>query len=259
MYRFALKLEYNGKPFCGWQSQPNSLSVQTAVENALRKLEPSIKKIYAAGRTDAGVHALGQVVHCELQKDWNTFRLREALNYYLKPLPVVVIDSVKVSQNWHARFSAIERHYLFRLVCRRTPVTHEKGLVWQIKHELDVIAMRKACAYLVGNHNFTTFRSKMCQAKSPVKTLDGLEVESFNGWSGMEIRFKFRARSFLHNQVRSIVGSLERVGAGVWQPLDIKRALQSCDRSACGPVSPPHGLYLTRVRYLHDPFIVHGS
>ena len=255
MPRYALKIEYDGSPFVGWQRQRSQVSVQGSVETALSKLENKKHKIAGAGRTDAGVHARSQVAHCDLEKEWQPFRLSEALNFHLRPLPIAVIDCALVNSDWHARFSALERKYLFRLLVRRAPSTHEAGLVWQIGHSLDLSKMLEASKYLLGKHDFTTFRSSMCQAKSPIKTLDELKIDRITGWSGDEFRFQLRARSFLHNQVRSFVGTLERVGAGSWSPFDVKKALEAKDRSACGPVSPPQGLYLTDVIYETDPFV----
>jgi len=255
MPRYALKIEYDGSPFVGWQRQRSQVSVQGSIETALSKLENKEHKIAGAGRTDAGVHARSQVAHCDLDKEWQPFRLSEALNFHLRPLPIAVIDCALVNSDWHARFSALERKYLFRLLVRRAPSTHEAGLVWQIGHSLDLSKMLEASKYLLGKHDFTTFRSSMCQAKSPIKTLDELKIDHITGWSGDEFRFQLRARSFLHNQVRSFVGTLERVGAGSWSPLDVKKALEAKDRSACGPVSPPQGLYLTDVVYETDPFV----
>jgi len=254
MPRYALKIEYHGGPFAGWQRQAVHPSVQEAVERALRRLEPDAPGIAAAGRTDAGVHATGQVAHCGLAKDWEPFRLSEALNYHLKPDPVAVLAVARVAEDWHARFSAVERRYLYRLVSRRAPATHEKGLVWRVAHDLALGPMQEAAAHLVGKHDFTTFRSTMCQAASPEKTLDELAVEKVPRPHGTEFRFHVRARSFLHNQVRSFVGTLERVGAGAWEPADVKAALDARDRAACGPVAPPDGLYLAGVGYPEDPF-----
>lgn len=254
MPRYALKVEYHGAPFAGWQRQADQPSVQGAIETALAKLEPRDHTIAAAGRTDAGVHATGQVAHCDMDKDWDPFRLSEALNYHLKPQPVSIVACAQVDDDWHARFSAGERQYLFRVLCRRAPATHDAGLVWQVSHDLDAGAMQQAADHLLGLHDFTTFRSTMCQAQSPVKTLDQLDIETISRPDGMEYRFHVRARSFLHNQVRSFVGTLERVGAGAWDPIRVKDALEAADRSACGPVSPPQGLYLARVGYDDDPF-----
>jgi len=255
MPRFALMIDYDGGPFSGWQRQAQGQpSVQAAVESALARLEPGAHTIAAAGRTDAGVHATGQVATCDLARDWDPFRLSEALNFHLKPAPVAVLRAVRVADDFHARFSAIERRYLFRLVVRRAPVTHDRGRVWQVQNPLDLTAMQQGAAHLLGTQDFTTFRSTMCQAKSPVKTMDEITIATQPCAGGTEYRFALRARSFLHNQVRSIVGTLERVGAGAWAPGDVARALAARDRAACGPVCPPQGLYLTGVGYAPDPF-----
>lgn len=256
MPRFALKVEYHGKPFAGWQRQKDQPSVQGAIEDALARLEPGPHTIAAAGRTDTGVHGLGQVAHCDLQKPWTPFRLSEALNFHLKPAPVAILDCTEVDPEWHARFSAIERQYLFRILVRRAPATHDAGQVWQVNNDLDVEAMQQGANHLLGNHDFTTFRSSICQAQSPQKTLDELRIERVAGLSGPEVHFHVRARSFLHNQVRSFVGTLERVGAGAWDPVDVKMALEAKNRAACGPVCPGHGLYLARVGYPVDPFAI---
>lgn len=254
MPRYALKVEYNGAPFSGWQRQADQRTVQGAIEDALSRLEPGAHTIAAAGRTDAGVHALGQVAHCDLVRDWETFRLSEALNYHLKPDPIAITACAQVPTDWHARFSALERQYLFRLLMRRAPATHDAGQVWQISRDLDIQAMQEAASFLLGKHDFTTFRSSICQSASPVKTLDALEVRAAEGLSGPEVHFHVRARSFLHNQVRSFVGTLERVGSGAWEPKDVQQALAARDRAACGPVSPPEGLYLAKVIYPDGPF-----
>ena len=254
MPRYALKLEYDGAPFAGWQRQADQPSVQGAVEAALSRLEPDVPSIAAAGRTDAGVHATGQVAHCDMARDWDPFRLSEALNWHLKPAPVAVVAAARVPEDWHARFSAIERRYTYRVICRRAPLVHEAGRAWHVRGDLDLAAMAEAGQHLIGRHDFTTFRASICQAKSPVKTLDDLRVEAAALANGREIRLHLRARSFLHNQVRSIVGTLERVGAGAWTPDDVARALAAADRAACGPVAPPDGLYLTGVGYPEDVF-----
>lgn len=255
MPRYALLVEYNGAPFAGWQRQNDQPSVQGAIESALAKLEPRAHTIAAAGRTDAGVHAHGQVAHCDMEKDWDPFRLSEALNFHLKPAPVAILDCAQVADDWHARFSAVERRYLFRLIARRAPLTSEAGQLWRVNNPLDTQAMQAAANTLIGEHDFTTFRSSICQAKSPLKTLDELRIETVARHAGIEYRFHVRARSFLHNQVRSFVGTLERVGAGAWTPSDVNNALAAKDRSACGPVSPPHGLYLAAVKYPQPPFV----
>ncbi|WP_111733357.1 tRNA pseudouridine(38-40) synthase TruA [Roseovarius amoyensis] len=259
MPRYALRIEYDGAPFSGWQRQADRPSVQGAIEAALGRLEPGPHTIAAAGRTDTGVHALGQVAQCDLQKDWDPFRLSEALNHHVKPQPVAIVACARVADDWHARFSAIERRYLFRLLMRRAPTVHDRGRVWQVPRVLDVALMREGAAHLVGHHDFTTFRSSICQAKSPVKTLDEITIEEVKGLAGPELWFRLRARSFLHNQVRSIVGTLERVGAGAWAPGDVAKSLAARDRAACGPVCPPQGLYLAAVRYPQDPFAGTGA
>jgi len=254
MPRYALLVEYHGAPFSGWQRQNDHPSVQAAIEAALAKLEPGAHTIAAAGRTDAGVHATGQVAHCDLARDWDPFRLSEALNFHLKPAPVAIVACAQVAQDWHARFDAVERQYLFRLIARRAPLTSEAGQIWRVNHELDADAMQAGADRLIGHHDFTTFRSSICQAKSPVKTLDELRVTAIPRRIGTEYQFYVRARSFLHNQLRSFVGTLERVGAGAWTPDDVTRALVARNRAACGPVCPPQGLYLAGVRYPVDPF-----
>ena len=254
MPRYAFLVEYDGSPFAGWQRQSGLPSVQETIETALSRLEPGPHTIAAAGRTDTGVHGSGQVAHVDLIRDWDPFRLSEALNWHLKPAPVAVLAAARVDDDFHARFSALERRYLFRLVARRAPVTHERGRVWQVLNALDAEAMRAGAAHLIGRHDFTTFRSTMCQSASPVKTLDEIAIDEIAIPQGREYRFAVRARSFLHNQVRSIVGTLERVGAGSWPPDRVAEALAARDRAACGPVCPPQGLYLTGVGYPQDPF-----
>lgn len=254
MPRYALKIEYDGALFHGWQKQTSHASVQQAIEEALRKLEPDFDSIAAAGRTDAGVHAFGQVAHCDMVKDWEEFRLSEALNFHLKPLPIAILQVAVVEDDFHARFSAIERNYLFRLIARRAPTTFQRGMIWQVRHDLDLRPMQNAADILLGQHDFTTFRSTDCQALSPVKTLDALDITIVENDFGTEFQFHVRAKSFLHNQVRSMVGSLERVGAGRWSVDDMRTALEARDRAACGQVSPPDGLYLASVKYPRDPF-----
>lgn len=254
MPRYALKIEYHGAPFKGWQRQANLPSIQGAIEAALARIEPRVHMIVAAGRTDAGVHALAQVAHCDMDKNWTPFRLSEAVNHHLKPAPIAIVDCARAEDHWHARFSAVERRYLFRVLMRRAPATHDRGLVWQVRSQLNVQAMREGAAHLLGHHDFTTFRSTICQAQSPMKTLDAIDIEEVEGVAGPELHFRLRARSFLHNQVRSIVGTLERVGTGSWAPGDVKSALEARARNACGPVSPPQGLYLDGVGYPDDPF-----
>ena len=255
MPRYAILIEYDGGPFHGWQRQSGDQpSVQGAIEAALARLQPGVHTINGAGRTDTGVHATGQVATFDLNRDWDPFTLMQALNWHLRPAPVVVLAARVVGLDFHARFSAVERRYMFRLVARRAPVTHDKGLVWQVLAPLDLAAMQAAAGHLVGRHDFTTFRSSVCQAASPVKTLDAITITAAPYVGGVEYRFSLRARSFLHNQVRSLVGTLERVGSGAWQPADVKSALEARSRAACGPVCPPQGLYLTGVQYPSDVF-----
>ena len=255
MPRFALKIDYDGGPFQGWQRQaPGQPSVQAAIETALSCLQPGPHAIAAAGRTDAGVHATGQVAHCDLDRDWDPYRLAQALNWHLRPLPVAVLQAALVADDFHARFSARERRYLFRLLARRAPATHDRGRVWQVASPLDLASMQQAADAMIGLHDFTTFRSTYCQANSPVKTLDELSISQTESPGGTEYHFTLRARSFLHNQVRSLVGSLERVGTGAWPPERMVQALAARNRAACGPVCPPQGLYLAQVSYPDNPF-----
>lgn len=254
MPTYALRIEYDGAPFSGWQVQSNRPSAQGAVEAALAKLEPDLPRIAAAGRTDAGVHATGQVAMATTRRDWDPFRLSEALNWHLKPAPIAITACTRAPAGWHARFSATERRYTYRILCRRAPPVLDRGRVWHVRNPLDPDAMAAGARHLLGRHDFTTFRSSICQANSPLRTLDALEVESFPVPGGREIRLQVRARSFLHNQVRSFAGTLERVGAGAWSPDDVSRALEARDRTACGPVAPPEGLSLAHVGYAADPF-----
>lgn len=245
MARYRLVIEYDGAPFVGWQRQDNGPSVQGALEEAIFKFSAERVTVHGAGRTDAGVHALGQVAHFDLDKDFTADKVRDALNHFLRPDPVAVVEADLPAPDFHARFSALARHYRYRILCRRSPPIIERGHVWHQTRDLDVAAMHEGAQYLIGKHDFTSFRASECQAKSPVKTLDRLDVRSV----GDEIHVTASARSFLHNQVRSIVGSLKCVGEGKWQPADMGRVLAAADRSACGPVAPPDGLYLVRVDY----------
>jgi tRNA pseudouridine38-40 synthase len=243
--RYRLTLEYDGGPFAGWQRQDNGPSVQAAIEEAVFKLSSEIATVTGAGRTDAGVHAFAQVAHFDLAKEFAPDKVRDALNHFLRPAPVAVIGAEIAVPDFHARFSAVARHYFYRILCRRSPPALERGHVWHVVRALDAEAMQAGARALIGQHDFTTFRSSECQAKSPVKTLDRLEVRR----AGDEIHIEAQARSFLHNQVRSMVGSLKLVGEGKWRPRDMGRALEAKDRAACGPVAPPEGLYLVRVDY----------
>ncbi len=245
MPRYKLTLEYVGTPFVGWQRQNNGLSVQKVLEDAATALDERKVASAAAGRTDAGVHALAMVVHIDLHKDLPAGTVRDAINHHLKQYPVVVIEAERADDDFHARFSCFRRHYLYRLVGQRSPLALKKGRVWRLPYELDASAMRDAVDCLVGRHDFTTFRSVQCQAKSPVKTLETMTVTV----DGEEIHVRCSAPSFLHNQVRSFIGTLERVGAGRWTPDQVRQALEARDRQACGPVAPPHGLYFVRAEY----------
>ena len=247
-------IEYDGSAFAGWQRQADLPTVQGTVEGALARLDPGPHGVAAAGRTDAGVHAAGQVAHCDMARDWDPFRLAAALNAHLRPAPVAVVACAAVAPDWHARFSAVERRYTYRILTRRAPAVLDAGRVWRVPGPLDPGLMRAGAAHLLGRHDFTTFRAAMCQADSPIRTLDSLEVEVAGTPSAPEIRLHLRARSFLHNQVRSIAGTLERVGAGAWPPGRVAAALAARDRAACGPVAPPEGLTFTGVRYPADPF-----
>jgi len=245
MPRYRLILEYDGTPFVGWQMQDNGPSVQGRLAAAIKAFsgEDSIPR--GAGRTDAGVHAIGQVAHFDLAKDWATDKIRDALNAQVRPDPISVLACERAADDFDARFSATARHYLYRIVNRRSPLALDRDRAWQIVHWLDAKAMHDAAQGLVGHHDFTTFRSAECQAASPEKTLDHLAVSR----AGDEIRIEASARSFLHHQVRSMVGSLKLVGEGKWTAADLKRALDARDRSACGPVAPAGGLYLAKVDY----------
>jgi tRNA pseudouridine38-40 synthase len=253
MPRYALMVEYDGAPFAGWQRQADQPSVQGALEAALAVLERVCRRSRRRGAPMRACmrRAGGAGRPCE---DWDPFRLAEALNWHLKPAPVAVVACAEVSGDWHARFSAVERRYTYRVISRRAPLVEGAGRAWHLRHPLEVAPMRAGAAHLLGRHDFTTFRASICQAKSPVKTLDRIEIEEVPRTHGREWRFHLSARSFLHNQVRSIVGTLERVGAGAWAPERVAEALAARDRAACGPVAPPEGLCLTGVGYPEDPF-----
>jgi tRNA pseudouridine38-40 synthase len=245
MPRYRLTLEYDGTPFCGWQRQKGELSVQQVLEEAIARFSGEDVAAQAAGRTDAGVHALGQVVHFDLDRDWDAFRIREALNFHTKPHPIAVLACEVASEDFAARFSAKARHYEYRILNRRTRPALDAHRVWYVPVALDAEPMQAAAQLILGKHDFTTFRAAECQAKSPEKTLDVFAVSR-----QMEtIVVTARARSFLHHQVRSLVGSLKLVGEGKWSPTDFRAALDARDRARCGPLAPPDGLYLTRVDY----------
>ncbi|MET3792038.1 tRNA pseudouridine(38-40) synthase TruA [Aquamicrobium terrae] len=247
MPRYRLDLEYDGGPYAGWQRQAGHPSVQQAIEEAIFKLSGETVSIRGAGRTDAGVHATAQVAHVDLAKDWRGDTVRDALNAHLQQAGerVAVLKAAQVADDFDARFSALGRHYIYRISNRRAPPALEKGKVWWVPRHLDAGAMDEAARLLLGRHDFTTFRSAQCQANSPVRTLDRLDVTRL----GDVIEIRASARSFLHNQVRSMVGSLKRVGDGAWTAADLKAALEAASRAACGQVAPPDGLYLIGVDY----------
>ncbi len=247
MPRYRLLIEYDGGPYAGWQRQADIPTVQQAIENALLALGGESLIVKGAGRTDAGVHALGQVAHVDLAREWKGEKLREALNAHLALAgdSVAILAAEPAADDFDARFSARARHYLYRILNRRAPPAIERGRVWHVKRALDAAAMHEAAQLLLGKHDFSTFRASLCQAKSPVKTLSRLDVVR----DGDIIEVHASAPSFLHNQVRSMVGSLKLVGEGSWKPGDLKAALDAADRTRCGPVAPPDGLYLARVEY----------
>ena len=245
MPRYKLTIEYDGRPFVGWQRQENGPSVQAALERAAAALDERDTPVQGAGRTDSGVHALAQVAHVDLEKDLPGDTVRDALNHHLKPDPVAVLRAEPVSEEFHARFSAVKRGYLYRLVDRRAPLALERGLAWKVARPLDADAMHAAAQALIGTHDFTTFRDAQCQADSPVKSIDQISIRR----EGEAVVLSVEAISFLHRQVRSITGSLVEVGMGKWTPSDFADALAAADRKRCGPVAPPDGLYLAFVRY----------
>ncbi len=245
MPRYKLIIEYDGRPFVGWQIQDNGPSVQGVLAAAFEAFCGEQVMVHGAGRTDAGVHALGQVGHVDLTRDWEDDTVRDAVNAHLRPHPVAIIEAERVDASFDARYSAVKRHYLYRIVNRRADLTFERGRAWRVAKPLDSAAMHAAAQRLVGRHDFTTFRHIECQAKSPVKTLDALDVNRTRD----DIQVTASARSFLHTQVRSMVGSLVAVGEGKWSADDLAAALAARDRTACGTVAPPDGLYLAKVDY----------
>jgi tRNA pseudouridine38-40 synthase len=245
MPRYKLTIEYDGGPFVGWQVQESGPSVQGALMAAFEAFCGERIKVGGAGRTDAGVHALGQVAHVDLAKAWDTDTVRDAVNAHLRPHPIVVLSAEKAPDTFDARFSAVQRHYLYLIVNRRSDLTLERGRAWRVPKLLDAKTMHVAALRLVGKHDFTTFRDAQCQAKSPVKTLDRLDVNR----DGDNVSIEASARSFLHSQVRSMVGALVAVGDGRWSGDDLSAALDARDRTACAPVAPPEGLYLVQVDY----------
>ncbi|HEY4266282.1 MAG TPA: tRNA pseudouridine(38-40) synthase TruA [Micropepsaceae bacterium] len=245
MPRYRVTLEYDGGPFAGWQRQDNGPSIQGALEEAIFRLAGERVTVTGAGRTDAGVHARGQVAHFDLVKEFAPTTIRDALNAHLRPAPVAIVEAALSAADFHARFSAIARHYEYRILTRRAPPALDRGHVWHVGRPLDVAAMQEGARAFIGQHDFTTFRAAECQAKSPVKTLDRFDVSE----QGEEIVCITRARSFLHHQVRSMVGTLKLVGEGKWCAADVTHALRARDRTQCGTVAPADGLTLLRVDY----------
>ena len=245
MPRYKLTVEYDGRPFAGWQIQADQLTVQGLLTSAVEALSGDKTLVQGAGRTDAGVHARSQIAHVDITKEWDTDTIRDALNAHLRPHPIAILAAERAADDFNARTSAIRRHYLYRIINRRADLTLEAGRAWRVPRPLDAATMHAAAQRLVGKHDFTTFRSTECQAKSPVKTLDILKVER----GGEDVYVTAVARSFLHNQVRSMVGSLVLVGEGKWAPDDLAKVLDARDRTACGAVAPPDGLYLMKVEY----------
>lgn len=248
MQRYRLLIEYDGRPFCGWQRQTDDVTVQGALEDAFFKFSGERVVLQGAGRTDSGVHARGQVAHVELGRSWSPDKLQGAVNQHLRPLPVSLLKVEAVEESFHARFSALRRHYIYRIINRRAPLTVERGFAWHMKRRLDPGKMAAAAAAFVGTHDFSTFRDAECQAESPVRTLERFDVIN----NGEVIECLVSAQSFLHRQVRSMVGSLENVGSGKWTVQELKDALEARDRRACGPVAPPDGLFLMKVDYPGD-------
>lgn len=245
MPRYAVTVEYDGTPFCGWQRQAGQPSVQQTLEEAIARFCGEQVATQAAGRTDSGVHATGQVAHFDLQKHWDPFRIAEALNFHLRPHPIAIVECRLAGPDFEARFSAMARHYQYHILNRRARPALEKNHVWHVAKPLDIDAMNKAARSALGQHDFTTFRAAECQAKSPVKTLDRLDIVRRDD----HVIVYAEARSFLHHQVRSLVGSLKLVGEGKWHPGDFEAALEARSRARCGPVAPASGLYLVRVIY----------
>jgi tRNA pseudouridine38-40 synthase len=245
MPRYRFTVEYDGGPFVGWQRQDNGVSVQAVLERAIHAASGETVTVIAAGRTDTGVHALGQVVHVDLEGTWEPFRLGQALNYHMKPNPVAIVGAQAAAPGFHARFSAIGRRYRYRIVNRRAPLTLDQGRALPVTQQLDADAMHAAAQLLVGHHDFTSFRASQCQAKSPFKTLDRLDVTRM----GEEVWIDAAARSFLHHQVRNMTGTLLQVGLGRWTAERVAAARDARDRRAGGPTAPPSGLYLTAVEY----------
>lgn len=245
MPRYRITIEYDGTEFVGWQSQAEGTSVQGVLQEAVKRFCDEDVAVKGAGRTDSGVHAFAQVAHFDLTRAFDPYRVREALNFHTRPHAVAVLECTQARDDFDARFAAIRRHYVYRILCRRARPVLDANRVWWLTHALDAEAMADAAGVFIGRHDFTTFRASQCQAKSPIKTLDTFEVTRI----GEEIRLSVSARSFLHNQVRSMAGSLKLVGEGKWSRSDLEDALMACDRTRCGAVAPPQGLYLAGVDY----------
>ncbi|MBL8542559.1 MAG: tRNA pseudouridine(38-40) synthase TruA [Hyphomonadaceae bacterium] len=243
--RYKLTIEYDGRPYSGWQRLSEGPSVQGALEDAVEKLTGVRSDVTGSGRTDSGVHAFGQVAHVDIDKPFAPQRLADALNAHLRPHPIAVLQAEAAAPDFHARFDAKRRAYVYNVLCRRAPLTVQRGFIWRVPRALDIAAMGEAAQRLLGKHDFTTFRDSQCQAKSPVKTLDVASVQGDERY----VSFSFEAMSFLHRQVRSMVGTLVEVGLGKMTPDDVAAALAAADRARCGPVAPPDGLYLARVDY----------
>lgn len=245
MQRWKLTIEYDGRGFSGWQKQPHHISVQQAIEQAIHQLSGETVKVTVAGRTDAGVHARGQVAHMDLQKDMEPERLRLAITALARPHPTVILMAEKVHETFHARFDAVERAYQYRIINRRPPLSFDKGLAWHVLKPLDVPAMQQAAVHLLGKHDFTSFRAVGCQAKHPIRAIDAIHITQ----QGDDVRIDVVAKSFLYHQVRNMVGTLVKIGIGDWQPDDMKTILEARDRTLAGPTAPPDGLYFMRVNY----------
>lgn len=248
--RWKLMVEYDGRDFCGWQKQFDVISVQTALEEAIYNMSGERVETVAAGRTDSGVHALAQIVHFDLEKQMEPERVMRAINYHIQPHAAVVLSAEPVASDFHARFSAKSRSYIYRILCRPAYPVIDHGRVWWIKHNLDMKAMQEASKVLLGKHDFTSFRTVICQAKSPVKSIDEIVFSrKERDTGGYELEMFIKARSFLHHQVRNIIGTLKLVGEGKWTSDDVKKALEAKDRAAAGPTAPPDGLYFLDVDY----------
>lgn len=249
MKRFFLKIEYDGTLYHGWQKQKNCKTIQGEIEYAFNQLTGKNVNLIGSGRTDAGVHAYCQIAHVDLEKDWLPEKLQGALNFFLKKIPISILEVKKVDNNLHARFSAIYRVYQYKIFIRRAPLVLNNKRYWHIWKNLDTENMIKASNFLLGTHDFTTFRSSICQSNSPIKTLDKIKIKHKIKNDKKIVVLQFKARSFLHNQVRSIVGSLVNVGLKKWEPYYLKTILDKKDRRKCGPIAPPEGLYLKKIKY----------